>query len=561
MKQHHRILSLLFISWMLVQEGRAQLSFSGLGRTVFQGTEISGKALQNDSLSGRIQQQGYALFDLRTEYRLGNFLLFRLDSRMKNQLGGFGGVGMKASIRQVQVLGRIRKNVVYKLGDLDISLDQLLQNELEPEAFSSQKGAFSFRRNVRQYENLNAGENWRMRAVQLQGSAPVKELGWAEVNWKAFAATDRNLPLFRTQAPLHFGGNIQLFTKEPGWKVSGSVLRHQMSPDAETHAQIQNAALSGAFSGFRKLNLNIWSAVGTSASRWESNIPLLRPKRQDYFWRAGAVLNLDSSGSYGFQLHAHYQETGPFYENPGSQSQRISGNLQPSTLGMVNQNQTLRSQTLLDRMGEEGLQNQNLSAYRQSWLPGYDPVFPFGTYSPNRRLFFLGSRFKNHSQTLRLHGTGMVGSEVLGEGTNAKRGFRQVRFSGDVTDRQHNFSLEIQSTQIQRSGNFPTHGNYLLASAGYNLDLNRYFQIQLGVKRFSATGNEILATFNSRNEVDQYQTQNLHRKEWLWATGLQVFLSNQAFLYLSVYGNSLNGSEPLQSFSLNQWYAQFCYEF
>lgn len=529
---------------------QAQIQFSGLGRTVFQGTELSGQALQGDTLSDRIQQQGYALFDLRTHGKITDYFQFKIDTRIKNQLGGFGGVGLKASFRQIMVFGDLGRKWSYTIGDQDLIIPSLLENHKEQESLDgSGSTVFSFRQNVRQYENFNAYTAWRMRAAQVSGYFLDNRL-----ETQVFVATDRKDAFLRKQAPIHLGAKARFENHK--YQLTAAAIHHQLWSVPGTLSNISNALLKADV----RLVDRLWVTAegGPSTSSWSSDQALLRSRREDYFWKSEIRWSHLIEKPY-ITFLSRFQETGPFYENPGTQTQRISGDLRPGTLGLLNQNQQVRSQTLFDRIGEETLQNQNLSAFRQNPAPGYNPLLPYGPMSPNRRLWQLSG--EGWIADFNVLGRFSAGSEVIGEGTPNRRRFQQGDVQVAYAGKKQGLDFLVRRTQTRRSGNFPIEARYWMLESRYNLDLSKYLRLMLGAKHFTSDGNEILVTYNNRNEVDQYQPLQLQQKEWLWGGGAQIFFSDNVFLYLSAYGTAVSGQEQSSKFSLNQWYTQFCYEF
>jgi hypothetical protein len=570
----------------------SQLHFSGLGRTVWQSQTLSGDALQGDSTSDRKTMQGYALFDLRTEYHFKDKFNLLVDSRVKNIIGGFGGVGASVQLRQVLLEGKATRFVTYSLGDVDVELSPFtFSNQVDSSALGS-GSIFTLRRIVVQYENFNQmfvhknGFNekksnpakyqilgrfnsWRMRGAKIQFRIPFSEQHLQSLNGLVFGVTDRASHSFSSDLPYRIGGRVSFYT---GFKhrflLYGNGVRN-LTP-LISNGKNENQVLSaGADIRLSYSNIEITGSMeaGSSQSQWKTDQALINIKRDDYFMHSNLALSWKQRISIG----GSYSEVGPYFESPGAQTMRLTGSAVPSFFSSVSNNQITRNQGMLDRIGSETIYNQSLSVFRQVYLPQYELVFPYSVATPNRKGFSVNSTFQDHAdgfEKFKVNVKANFYQEILGTGVTDLRDFTRLQATGTSDLRRifhlrrtWNLNVGYRFESSKRGGDLPVDFKVNSWEAGTIMEIVRDLDLMIGIKRLNAKGNEIYNNINRFNEIESYRPFTIDQSETLIGTGMQLHFSQQCFLLVSGYFNRVKSIERLSTWNLNQIYTNFTYEF
>lgn len=572
----------------------SQLRFSGLGRTVMQSQTLSGEALQGDSTSDRKTMQGYALFDLRTEYHFKDKFNILVDSRVKNIIGGFGGVGASVQLRQVLLEGKATRFVTYNLGDLDVEMSPFtFSNRVDAEALGASL-VFTFRRNIVEYENFNNSErrklwdqpknhfheilllinrssSWRMRGGKVQFEIPLFQHNsqTKSLHGMAFGVTDRSTHSFSTDFPYRIGGRLQFHTGDQrSFYFYGNGVRSltPLSSDGKNDNQVLSAGTDIRLL-YSKWGLTGSMEAGSSQSQWKTDQALINSNRDDYFLHSKLAL----SWKHRISIGGGYSQVGPYFESPGAQTMRLTGNAVPSFFSSVSNNQLIRNQGMLDRIGSETIYNQSISVFRQVYLPQYELVFPYSVATPNRKGFSVNSTFQDQmdqSEKFKVSLKGDFYQEILGTGVGDLRDFTRLQATG-TSDLRRIFRLRrtwdlnvgYRFESSKRGGDLPVDFKVNSWEAGTKMELVRLLDLMIGIKHLNAKGNEIYNNINRFNEIESYRPFTMDQSETLIGTGLQLQLVGDSFLMVSGYFNRVKSSERLSTWKLNQFYTNFTYQF
>ena len=573
----------------------SQLRFSGLGRTVMQSQTLSGDALQGDSLSDRKTMQGYALFDLRTEYHFKDKFNILVDSRVKNIIGGFGGVGASVQLRQVLIEGKATRFVKYNLGDVDLEMSPFtFSNRVDKDALGA-GSIFTFRRNVVEYENFNNSErrrlwyqpqgnpfheihllinrssSWRMRGAKVQFEIPLFQHNsqTKSIHGMVFGVTDRSTHSFSTDFPYRFGGRLQFHTGDQrSFYFHGNAVRSltPLSSDGKNDNQVLSAG-PGIQLLYSKWGLTGSMEAGSSQSHWKTDQALINSNRDDYFLHS----KLAVSWRHRISIGGGYSQVGPYFESPGAQTMRLTGNAVPSFFSSVSNNQLIRNQGMLDRIGSETIYNQSLSVFRQVYLPQYELVFPYSVATPNRQGFSVSSSFQDQADEFEKFKVSFKGDfyqEILGTGVTDLRDFTLLQAVG-TSDLRRIFHLRrtwdlnvgYRFESSERGGDLPVNFKVNSWEAGTKIEIVRLLDLMIGIKQLKAKGNEIYNNISRFNEIESYRPFTMDQTETLIGTGLQLQLVGDSFLMVSGYFNRVKSLERLATWNLNQFYTNFTYQF
>jgi len=545
-----------------------QLRFSGLGRTVFHTQQISGRALEGDTLSDLHTSQGYALFDLRTEYNLRDEFTLKdkfkvmAETRLKNSLGGFGGVGLSLTLRQFLIQGQASRFVQYQVGDIDIQMtpytfcndSSLTQNE---------SSVFRLRREIVQYENFNVGNNWRMRGGKAELNFPVWENRY-QVKFLAFGVTDRSTTSFKGEFPVRAGGKLA-FQKGQSFGLEGNVVSHEDPSIGNQTSKI--TVLSGKIKvrqNLKSWELGIEVETGNSASN--RNLGDNQPKQSlnDYFYEGQVQM---AHRKTGLTFGLGYREVGPSFESPGAQSLRISAGTASQFLPFLSNASQVRNQGMLDQAGSETIQNQSISSYRQAYIPQYSLVLPYGQATPNRRGFQFNSQYKEQVSGTEVSLNYQNLQEIFGEGNTALRSFSRteatarLNFAKWIPKQKLSLTGTFRRETSLRGGTLPTDLSVNFMDIGASWQLVKDVDFHLGWKRITAKGNEITSNIGTNNSIESYTPYTLDNTENLLGGGLQFHFTSRCFLLVSGYANQVKNTDSTTTWNLNQLYTNFSFRF
>jgi hypothetical protein len=539
----------------------SQLSFSGFGRTVIQKQELSGDILKNDSLSDRISTTGYSLFDIRTTYQAGDWFKFSADTRLKNFFGGFGGVGLSLQVRQIKLEGLVSKYVKYTLGDVDVKMSPFtFWNYAEPIS-QSESEIFQFRRNIVQYENFNFDNHWRMRGAHIKSVINLKGER-SQLKFQVFSLVNRSETKWKNTTPRRTGGSAGWFFKDYIEISGNSILFIQpLELISLDHINVNSSIWK------TMLPIKNW-LIGTKgefgSSKAFSNY-ILSEDKSDYFIQSKIQAE---QTKLGLSFSAGYQEVGPYFRNPGAQTLRNSGNAQPEFFSTFSNNSLPSIANMLDRTSDEKIQNRDLQAYRNSYLPQYSLVSPYGNATPNRMGYFLEFSFLPKSKMASLEMKTQNFSEIKGEGVFNKRKFNTLNMNGMFSfskalgfKKSCELNAAFRQESSKRAGGLPVKMEIDFWELGSKIEFIKDVNFLFGFKSLSANGNEVYSNIDAYNEIQTYTPFTFENKEYLLGTGFQFHFTEKCFLMLSGYFSKNENSQNVPSYSIDQFYSNFSYQF
>lgn len=542
---------------------RAQITFSGLGRTVVQKQQIAGNLLNNDTASDRLTAQGYTLFDLRTEFRAKNYLKGVADVRLKNTFGGFGGVGVSVAVRQILVEGLISRYVKYSVGDIDLKMSPFTfwnSTEIDPQF---EGDLFQIRRKIVQYESFNVDNQWRMQGAKAFSYINLKGDS-NRIRIDAFAARNRVALNNELATPFTTGGRA-------GWEfkdwffVKGNLVGFQEEVSKTLTTKIQ--AASGELLTKQKIaNFDVQLAAETGISNSHKASGDSSSSKHDFFVAPSI------SASYtplNLQLTTGYREVGASFESPAAQTIRLRGDAVSSFLPSIGNGLVNRQSSMLDRLGAETIQNQNLSSFRQPYLMQYGLISPYGMATPNRKGFFMGINLEPPANVLVISANLERVSELSGEGQAEKRKFSQVQL-GSVLNlhrllkiyRKLSLNGSFRQENASRSGILATDLTRKFFELGATYELFPKLECMLGFKQNRVRGNEIYSLINSYNEIYSYQPVNMNVTENLSAFALRYNFSDSCFLMASGFFSRMkDANNEASNYRLYQLFTNFSVAF
>ena len=553
---------LITSSFFLNPKAYSQLSFSGFGRTIIQKQELSGDILKNDSLSDHISTKGYALFDLRTNYRLGDWLKFSADTRLKNRFGGFGGVGLSLQIRQIRLEGLASKYVKYAIGDVDLKLSPFTLWNYADQLSQAESEIFKFRRNIVEYENFNIENHWRLRGAKVLSVINLKGEE-RQLTLQAFSLFNRSATSWKFGTNSKNGASIGL-NLHKHIELKGNALQLKENSDLNSGYNIQ------VYSGEWNFMLPIQSwYLGTNGEFGYSNSARVENQNSnaesDYFVQSKIQIK---QSKIGLSISGGFQEVGPHYRNPGVQTLRISGDVQTDIFPSVFNNSVSRQANLFDRLGVETIQNKDLQAYRTAYLPQYSLVSPYGDATPNRIGYFLQGSFLPENKLGSLEMKIQEFNEIKGEGIFNKRNFNSLQINGLLNvgqliafKKRFEINAAFRHETSNRNGYLPVDMKADFWEVGSKIEIVKNLNFLMGIKSLTVKGNEVFANIDTFNRIDNFSPYSFDFQEFLLGTGFQCHFTNHCFLMVSGYFSKKETSNSINSFTINQFYSNFSYQF
>lgn len=546
---------LFFATILAINSLNAQVvSYNGLGRTIIQDDNFKGKLIEDDSLSPSSGTGGYILFDLGVNIHPSKVLKASAILRSRMEFGGFFGDGASLEFRQFHIsgiVGKDNKGLKYELGDLDLKLSPFTLYNNEETYAEYESDIFKQRREIIEYENFNIGNNWRLQGINLSGNlifdkvlerADLQLFGTRQRNSISFEEPDRFL--FGTNLKITQSKNILLNINATHFTDAPSTI-NTPSNKYENTVVTGNLVLNKVKKG-KGVKVSIES--GLSNFSYENVEEDRANNLNDIFSHAEVEGKLES---INLALTLGYRYVGFDFLSVGAQTRRTLDYGVPTIFGSVRGATAFRSPVIFDRYSEQGIYNQELSPTLALYNPRYNLVSPYGVATPNRTGFSVGIADIKKSEWISYGVTFNLLTEIVGEGTEAKRNFTELKGG---TNLQVNELINRDKSAIVSFGARHETSNreddlvnfsVLSLDAGLDLEVLKNLYLQVGYKHVLSSGNEFLGVRDEFNELVSYtpfntQEGNSNIREQILSTGLKynfgkysVFTFNAHFVDLN----------------------------
>ena len=548
---------------------QVKFNFNGLGRAIVTSNKLGGPTLAGDTLSNSKGVSGYTVFDLQPNLVINNNVKANVILRLRNPFGSFYGANTAFSFRQFQIMGRIGKVVEYEIGDIYLGGGMTSYTLYKPFEINHEfeSDLHSQRRSVAEYENFVSGNLWRLQGLQGKSNfgftKGIKSLGINLFAVRTNASNEKSVP-----DRIMVGGRVGVVQSEYlsvglnsvnllDIKVNQDSVEYSnnvLTGDAKLTLNREKflVQLNGEFGGSSFKNLRVYD---------DSTV-----KYSDYVTEVGLKAVIKPAK---IKLFATYRSVGAQFSSPSAQTTRMNVNQPNSLFTMVSQNSAFRNQNLYDRLTDEQSYNRSVSATLYNYLPQYGNLTPYGDATPNRAGITVGLGSDTSAKIIKFEVRADMFNEIIGEGVVDKRKYTAYRGGlvfnfGDLLkiNRKMSINTGLRQESTKRSGNAPIDFKSTLIDLGATIEVFKKFDVLVGTKMLTASGNEYLNTRNQFNILSSFTAYNLDLKEQILSFGLRLRFSERS--YLTGTYNTSSYKETLSNnynYNINQLFFNYTLAF
>ncbi len=560
---------LLFVG--IYSYGQAPFYFTGYGRALVGKSKYDKKSnfVKDDTASTKQSLDGNFVFDLGVNVKPSEQFKAQAILRFSNEFGSFYGSGSLMEFRQIQIQGLLAKKVLFKLGDLDLSLTKYtLFNSYDPTYSEFEAEAFKIRRGIVEYENFNNGNKWRLQGVQAS-----TDLGFSKIikniNFNAFAT--RSIPSNYLDTPdrLFYGGSLKV-KQSKYLELGGNIasISDVAGTVQDTVVFYKNTVVSGeAKISISTKTINFTGAGEVGRSFYDLNLvdSETRVKTFDGFFDLGAAA---AHRYIPISVSASYRLVGPDFSSPGAQTRRVfddqSGVLLPTGLNGVD-----RPQMIFDRMSDLNLYNRSLSTTLMYFNPVYNNSTPYGFATPNRKGVTVDIKYGNKDSLIYVNLHSQILTEVLGTGIKDKRKFLLINPGATLninrllkTKRLLALSGALRYEKTSGVDALQVDLTSMLIDGSLTVETFKGLDLIGGIKYLSGKGKEQIFIRDVFNRITDYQQYLPNLTQTVYSGGLRYRFTNYIFLAANVF--FLNNDDNVNSnlnYKVNQYYFSYIMRF
>jgi hypothetical protein len=571
--------NLLFVAILaisIVDFAEAQgVYFNGLGRAIVTNDNLSGLALDPDSIGSTRDSQndrkgtgGYTLFDLGINAQPSENLRANAILRVRNEFGGFYGDGSFLEFRQLRLDGILNKVVKYEIGDIDLSMTPYTLYNFSEMYHDYEADIFAIRRSIVQYENFNFGNKWRVQGFNAN-TALKFEKGIEKLAISAFATRTRTTNFANLPDRLLVGGDVKV-VQSKFLKAGFNYVKFFDVVNTAPASSIQdfdNDVMTGDFT----LNYEVAEKVGLSlygefgGSRFKYDTAGTAVSNNDNFYDLGV------SAKYlplGIKVFANYRNVGAYFSSPSAQTRRIYDNGLVSLFPTLGNNISYDRQPILyDRITEEAIRNQTIQAGLMSYLPQYNAITPYGIATPNRKGITAGVSAGGDDKIYSADVIVDMLNEVSGEGTSTgdnKRSFFGAKGGASISvnkiigfEKALVLSGGFRYEKVERAVNSIDFSSTHL-DAGLTIEVYKQLDLLAGYKSLSAKGNEFISVRDAYNLIVGYQAFNIDTQQDILSFGMRYRFSKNTFFTLQgLWVNYDDKASKLNNYEINQAFLSY----
>ena len=537
-------------------------TINGLGRSIISQNDLGGNLTKDNNSFQQSGTAGYNLFDLQTNLNVDSNFQAMAILRAKSPFGALFGQGTTFDFRQFAMMGKIG-GFKYEIGDIRVQLSPytVYNNDVIP-GRTFENALFSMRREIIEYENFNLGNTWLLQGLAGQHFFKFNEEG---KGLGIYAFTSRNVPTNDGGVPdrLLSGGNVELRLSK-GLKLGiHAVSMYDVNPFG-AQFKYRNNVGTGYVNYFKensKMYLQARFEGGMSGYKFTQNPDA--PTAVDSAYNDGFV---DFDARLGLKkakikIDVNFRSVGVLFSSPSAQTRRINENAQMSMFTFLSTPQIglVRQQLLFDRFTSEDIYNSAITPNLMAFLPYYNNTNPYGKATPNRIGGELGISTDTSNHVLDASVKGSYFTEVQGEGGVAKRQFLLVNGGanvhlGKMLDMTRifdiNFGARYENTT--RTQGALVDLNSTLIDAGLTFEVVKKLDFLVGMKSFTAKGNEFIAKRNGFNAIVDYDELFVDMNEMIYSLGIRArFNKHQMFTLNYNFTDMQNNDKYLTSSSYN----------
>lgn len=533
------IISGILCYWNVLGQSQ-KFQVNGAARTYIFANELNIDQ-EIDSITPRNANYGHSLLDLgfsifpnkQTEV-IGAF-------RIRNELGGFWGGGVSFNVRQLTLKGVAGNKIRYELGDIDLSASPYTLFNNHEEGAVNENSIFSTRRDVVHYDLFYLNNSWRMQGAKASFSLLSNRIVQS-INVESFL-TRQNPSNMLDQAERLFGGFTVNVIKDKHLNLSiHSVNLFDLSQTITIdHSRYNNSANSLALNYLINKKDNSTSSLemesGFSTSRYfQTQAPDSKTNIGDWFY----------DFSYKYKLLKHnitlgYKDVGSDYRAPGAQTKRMNFARSPALYQQISNAFIPRVASPFDFIYGNTQNSYKIDPLLMYFNPVYGNLSPYGMATPNRRGIYID--YTNNGKKIVRESfckLNMLG-ESRGNGTNAKRNFIQLSSGTDFYINEWikmakilklNIGWQYEVTTRDGADFEQINLSSSLLDAGLSYQIAGDMFLLLGLKSWSAKGNEFIQSRDDFNRFVDFESIQINAQESSVASGLQYNFNTRNSLSL-----------------------------
>jgi hypothetical protein len=503
-------------------------SLNGLGRSIISNNSLSGNLVDANEGAQTKDVSGYNLFDLQSNLDLDSTFNAKAIFRTKSPFGTSFGSLTNFEFRQFSMGGNVN-GFKYNIGDIrvEISPFTVFNSNLVGTGFESH--LFSQRRDIIEYENFNDGNTWLLQGTSGQYGWNIGEnsgLGIYAFTTRTNSSNELNNSdrllsggrlEFQYNQDLKFGFNevslYDLVTKTADFDYNNNVITADL---------VYNIDLSDA-------KITFGAEGGGSFYNFRDNLSETDTSYKDFVISSDVEYLLKDKGlKFGLDV----KRVGALFSSPTAQSRRYNPLTAPGLFSEVKS-----AQSYYDRFTDEAVYNNSINVNLMPYFNIFNNLSPYGDATPNR--FVVGATFTTDTSITSLESSVRFdyGTEVVGEGGEAKRTFLVLTGGGIAhlgtylnMNRLFDVNAGIRYESTSRNEGAKIALNSLLLDIGASVEAVKKMDLLVGVKYFSAKGNEFTTVRDGFNLVTNFNEVNYDVSELILSGGARIrFSEKQSF--------------------------------
>jgi hypothetical protein len=540
---------------------QVDVTVNGLGRAILTNNKMTGNIMKSDTVSARKGLSGYNLFDLGFNLEKGREFQSNVILRVRQPWGDFWGEQTRFEFRQLQIKGDLNW-LSYEIGDIDVQNTAYTVYNQDEIYNQYEAPVFRARRDIVQYENFNKDNVWRLQGVKLGTEWYLGKKNLESFRLNTFGVRTNITNEFSIPDRLLIGGRLDIHTTDK-YTIGVNYVGLQDVPLDDFATNYVNHVVTGSVDlwTIRKENFKfgITGESGSSGNNYYKLSTDTTYKSNDFFVDGG----VKSEFKKKIFVKVSYKNVGVKYSSPSAQTTRVNVNTAPLLFSKVLNGTVNRSQLLYDRFTQEQIYNRGISPVLQLCNPIYNNVMPYGEATPNRTgySFEVG---KKESEKLEFNVQARLLSEIVGEGTAAKRNF--IASQGGVKlgigaisniERKIDLYLGGRYEKTSRSGGGVDLTSTLM-DAGMVFQLFKQVDILGGAKILNASGDEIIPVRDDLNYIYDYVPVHFDVQESVWSYGIRInFNETTNFNVNHQIVENLNKNNSDLNYNISQLFMNF----
>lgn len=554
------MLGLLLCSVVYAQPNN-KVSFFGLGRATLEQTQLSGKAVEQDSTNVKQANRGNTLIDLGLNVKPNANTQINLIFRARNEFGGFYGSGATVNVRQLFVKGAIAKKVNYKIGDIDLKQTKYTLWNYEEEGKVNEATSIRMLRDIIYYENFyNKNNEWRVQGAQTDFSFTIKNIiqQWTTQGYVARIKAASNAP---EKLIAGFSSNIdqsKYLSLGVNYTNTFEVAKTAIDPTTFRNPVLTVTAATKIESD--KLKAKLFTEFGQSALEFV-NTPVTVGTKQGGMMELGASLELKN---IGLTASASFRSVSSDFFSAAAQSKRINYNQANSLFPTLGNNLDTRAGSLWDLSRDYKLYNRNLTQQLMTYNPRYANTLAYGDATPNRQGVIVGLDYQHKKQIIDAFLNINLLDNIKGEGSLEAKKYQLIKTGATISvdkilDAKKILKVNVGygSDQVKRSGDAVSSVNYTsnILDAGVDIEVLKNTELLAGIKTIHAKGTEYLPIRDQYNQIQNYSLLKDDHKENILALGVKYRFTKN--INVSLQNHYVKIADFGTNYAINQTFILF----